>query len=395
MEVGGDDILNKKLGMTSYSTVEAWNGVGGISPLGDLYGTEGTGISQSITADDRYFKIELHIASFPTTAIQDDLDLKLRVTDASGITTEETPSFTIPRTASSGADSYYRVTFWSTKELTPGMVYSVGAIAVIDSQPSAGYLGSIIGDSYLRGSLSNSRNDAAMRLEFGGTYLGESRNNLKIEQVSQAAATQSNTSTEQPSGVSIGNITGDGNIIIVGGGNSVNIGNNVNSGNTTYTTNNSYSIGTISLNITSLMFASGSGADPITGSLGADLIGAGKGADRLTGNAGADKFIFNTKDSFGKKGADTISDFKPDEGDMLVVNADALPGLSNPKLTTATSKSKLTASQKSGASLIYYQPLGQLFYDQNGSAKGYGSGGLFAILTGAPSLSAENLGILQ
>jgi Ca2+-binding RTX toxin-like protein len=134
--------------------------------------------------------------------------------------------------------------------------------------------------------------------------------------------------------------------------------------------------------------------DAIAGSAATDVLVAGKGADKITGGDSADQFVFNIRDAFGKKGADTITDFNPSQGDKLVLSPDALPGLSDPALTNATSKKDLKAAQKSGASLIYYQPLGQLFYDQNGKGKGFGSGGLFAILAGAPSLTIDHLGLL-
>ncbi|MEH1862644.1 MAG: hypothetical protein V7L21_32625 [Nostoc sp.] len=42
-----------------------------------------------------------------------------------------------------------------------------------------------------------------------------------------------------------------------------------------------------------------------------------------------------------------------------------------------------------------YDPLsGQLFYNQNGSTAGFGSGGQFATLTGAPTLTASDF-VLQ
>ncbi len=132
----------------------------------------------------------------------------------------------------------------------------------------------------------------------------------------------------------------------------------------------------------------------IIGTSSDDTLAAGKGADKLTGGEGADKFAFNTPDKFGKKGADIITDFNPGQGDQIFVSANALPGLrANPSFVIATSKKALKAAQKSESDLIYYQPFGQLFYDQNGSAKGFGSGGLFAVLSGAPVLTAENLGV--
>jgi hypothetical protein len=47
-----------------------------------------------------------------------------------------------------------------------------------------------------------------------------------------------------------------------------------------------------------------------------------------------------------------------------------------------------------GETIVYNSVSGQLFYNQNGSAAGFGSGGLFATLTGAPILTASDF-ILQ
>jgi len=150
----------------------------------------------------------------------------------------------------------------------------------------------------------------------------------------------------------------------------------------------------ITVDLSSLIQGASSSSDAVSGSAKDDVLGAGKGADKLTGAGGADQFVFNTRDKFGKKGADTITDFKPEEGDQLVLSPDALPGLkAEPTLQAVTSKKALKAAQKSDSDLIYYQPFGQLFYDQNGSGKGFGSGGLFAVLSGAPVLEAEDLAV--
>ena len=216
------------------------------------------------------------------------------------------------------------------------------------------------------------------------------------------------------------NINGNNNNVVTGNGNTVsnttvisNVTNTVNNNttttnnitnnttnNVTNTTNNNVTnttnniIGTISVDLSSLIQGATTKSDAISGSASEDVLGAGKGADKLTGGDAADQFVFNTRDRFGKRGADTITDFNPSQGDKLVLSPDALPGLSDPELTTVTSKKALKAAQKSAATLIYYEPLGQLFYDQNGSSKKFGNGGLFAILSGAPALSTDDLGLL-
>ena len=44
--------------------------------------------------------------------------------------------------------------------------------------------------------------------------------------------------------------------------------------------------------------------------------------------------------------------------------------------------------------LIYYAPKGQVYYDQNEDDKGFGKGGLFAILKGSPELGADSFGLM-
>jgi hypothetical protein len=151
----------------------------------------------------------------------------------------------------------------------------------------------------------------------------------------------------------------------------------------------------IEVDLSALISKTTGKGDAIIGTESQDLIGASKGALRLTGGEGADKFVFSERDLFGSRGADTITDFNPEDGDKLVISPNALPGLTEtPVFGSVTSKKALKSAQRSDSDLIYYQPLGQLFYDQNGSRKGFGKGGLFAVIAGAPMLTADDLGVL-
>jgi Ca2+-binding RTX toxin-like protein len=181
--------------------------------------------------------------------------------------------------------------------------------------------------------------------------------------------------------------------------NTVNVDNSVtnvynitdNSVNTT--TNNSYtSISNIQVNLSALLIGSSSGKDTITGTDSADTIGAGTGADQLVGNGGADQFVFNQKDRFGPRNADIITDFNSEEGDLIALSPKALPGLDSPDFAVASSKSELNTLYRDSANIIYYQPAGQLIYNQNGSGKGFGKGGIFAVALGSPELSASDFG---
>ncbi|AUB43743.1 Ca2+-binding protein, RTX toxin-related (plasmid) [Nostoc flagelliforme CCNUN1] len=51
---------------------------------------------------------------------------------------------------------------------------------------------------------------------------------------------------------------------------------------------------------------------------------------------------------------------------------------------------KITSSVATSTARIVYDPVsGQLFYNPQGSAAGFGSGGLFATLTGAPMTTSD------
>jgi Ca2+-binding RTX toxin-like protein len=158
-------------------------------------------------------------------------------------------------------------------------------------------------------------------------------------------------------------------------------------------TESDQTIETIQVDLSSILTGKSTKKDVVTGTDEDDTIGAGKGADELRGMGGADYFVFNQKDKFGAKGADNITDFDSDEGDVIALNAKALPGLTSAELGVATNKSELESLYSSTVNIIYYQPTGQLIYDQNGSGKGFGKGGIFAILAGSPELSAYDFGI--
>ena len=138
--------------------------------------------------------------------------------------------------------------------------------------------------------------------------------------------------------------------------------------------------------------------DPLAGD---DLINSQRGRGRHRGGAGADEFRFDTFDKFGRKGADKILDFNAQEGDFLSVSEFALPGLDAQTgridLATASNKRELRAMSKEGHDFIYFEKKGGLFYDGNGSDKGFGSkseGGLMAVLRGKPDFTGDDLQVL-
>jgi Ca2+-binding RTX toxin-like protein len=155
----------------------------------------------------------------------------------------------------------------------------------------------------------------------------------------------------------------------------------------------------------------GDGADRLDGSAGNDtLIGGGgndtflvnAGNDRLTGGAGADKFTYNTKAVFKATavGVDTITDFVISQNDKIVLDKTTFAKIASSKGTGFSINAefaKVNTDAKaaiSGADIVYNTATGALFYNQNGTASGFGTGGKFAILSNKPGLT-ENQFIIQ
>ncbi|BBD64698.1 hemolysin-type calcium-binding region [Nostoc commune NIES-4072] len=134
-----------------------------------------------------------------------------------------------------------------------------------------------------------------------------------------------------------------------------------------------------------------SGNDLLRGGAGNDTFIGGAGNDTLVGGAGADRFLYNTNAAFASAavGVDAIADFKHSEGDKIILDKTTFSAITSATGTGFSNASdfKITSSAATSTAKIVYDAVsGQLFYNQNGSAAGFGSGGLFATLTGAPTL---------
>ncbi|MBW4616079.1 MAG: tandem-95 repeat protein [Desmonostoc vinosum HA7617-LM4] len=145
------------------------------------------------------------------------------------------------------------------------------------------------------------------------------------------------------------------------------------------------------------------GNDTLIGGAGNDTLAGGAGNDVLTGGTGADRFLFNTNATFTQSGVgiDKITDFKRSEGDKIVLDKTTFSVLSsnpgNGFSSAGDFKSigfdlfQLTILEGiSSAKIVYDAVNGRLFYNENGTAPGFGSGGQFATLDGKPSLTASD-----
>jgi Ca2+-binding RTX toxin-like protein len=123
-------------------------------------------------------------------------------------------------------------------------------------------------------------------------------------------------------------------------------------------------------------------ADPLIGDANANTLIAGAGAFSLTGGDGADTFVFQVRERFSPTTADVITDFNPAEGDRISLSRAAFPGLEKVRYKVAASPRKLSKLSRRSTNLIYEASQQALYYDSNGSEKGWGpDGGVFAYLS--------------
>jgi Ca2+-binding RTX toxin-like protein len=142
----------------------------------------------------------------------------------------------------------------------------------------------------------------------------------------------------------------------------------------------------------------GIGDDTLLGGSGGDRLLGGAGNDYLTGNTGTDQFIFNSGRTFARSdlGVDRITDFSVTDGDKIILNRRTFTTISSQAGTGFSVLGEFrrvtsdTAARNSSADIIYNVNNGKLFYNPDGATVGFGSGGVFAILTNLPNLQANN-----
>ncbi|MCP9809770.1 calcium-binding protein [Cyanobium sp. HWJ4-Hawea] len=133
----------------------------------------------------------------------------------------------------------------------------------------------------------------------------------------------------------------------------------------------------------------------ITGNSGNNIIDGGAGADTLTGLGGADTFLLSTKPTFGASTADHITDFTASQGDSIRIGRSAFGIATNAgvSLTTAKNAGELNTALTSSNLFVYDSSNGNLYWNQNGSTGGFGSGGIFAVLDNKTALTASNINL--
>ena len=93
---------------------------------------------------------------------------------------------------------------------------------------------------------------------------------------------------------------------------------------------------------------------------------------------------------FKKKYADKITNFDP-SSDTLEIDADSFGIDSSATFAAAKNKKKLKKLAKQDFDFLYDEKKGGLYFNENSANKGFGDGGIIAILKGAPDLTGSNL----
>ncbi len=138
---------------------------------------------------------------------------------------------------------------------------------------------------------------------------------------------------------------------------------------------------------------SGDENDTLIGGEGDDTLTGGPGNNTFTGGSGSDHFIYDTGRAFttASVGVDVISDFAIDI-DTILLDTRTFTSLSSSPGTGFSVVEDFAVvacdadAATSTADIVYNSVNGNLFYNPNGSDPGFGTGALFATLTGAPTL---------
>ena len=94
---------------------------------------------------------------------------------------------------------------------------------------------------------------------------------------------------------------------------------------------------------------------------------------------------------FNKKSVDKINNFNPST-DTLEIDTDSFGIDSSATFAAGKNKKKVKKKlAKQDFDFLYDQKKGVLYFNENGADKGFGEGGIIAILKGAPDLTSGNL----
>lgn len=126
------------------------------------------------------------------------------------------------------------------------------------------------------------------------------------------------------------------------------------------------------------ILSGGDGKDRLTGGDGNDKLSGGLAADQLTGGEGSDRFIFDYGRAYSPNDQpDQLKDFVAGI-DQIVLDRGTFTALKGQvSFEVVSGKS---AAARSDALITYVRSSGRLYYNENGTETGFGSGGWFATI---------------
>jgi Ca2+-binding RTX toxin-like protein len=141
----------------------------------------------------------------------------------------------------------------------------------------------------------------------------------------------------------------------------------------------------------------GAGNDTLLGGNGEDSLIGGSGDDILTGGANKDSFLYENSYAFKSTtfGIDSITDFTTGS-DKIVLDKSTFRALESDSGIGFSISNEFAivnsdaAAETSAAKIVYNQGSGDIFYNQNGTQDGFGTGAQFIELTDNTLLSASD-----
>jgi Ca2+-binding RTX toxin-like protein len=135
----------------------------------------------------------------------------------------------------------------------------------------------------------------------------------------------------------------------------------------------------------------------IVGNNAANILDGGNGGkDILTGAGGSDIFAFSSRPQrFRSNQADHITDFSSTEGDKIQITKRAL-GItaSTVSLGIANGAAEVNRALSTSSLFVYDTSNGELHWNQNGTGRGAGTGGVFAVFDNRATLSGGDFTLI-
>lgn len=142
------------------------------------------------------------------------------------------------------------------------------------------------------------------------------------------------------------------------------------------------------------------GNDRLLGGLKSDVLQGGSGNDTLAGNAdkdqvtgglGKDRFVFDLGARFSRvaMGVDQITDFARKQ-DKIVLDRTTFRTLKKGRLKSFDTAKSIGEAKRSSDQIVYVRKTGNIFYNANREAAGFGAGSLFADVKNGLNLTAKD-----